>query len=134
MAFQHSAGEQNTVAADLIGDDENDALIIEILENGEEVYSLYYDGNSPGCSGGSSVYQRQDKFAVSSSDDCQQGPFNTLDEALDANELMLHVTEVTTDVSCTMLTTQELLRKLKRHGDNLKVRLNGETWTYKERG
>jgi hypothetical protein len=69
------------------------------------------------------------QYAVSSADYGPAGPFGSLDEALEDREL-LHVTDATVEIACSLLTAQELAARLTEGGEGLPVRVNGEWFGY----
>src|ERR1700739_3976112 len=62
---------------------DEDALANDIDCDGKEVLSLGWDGNAPGCSGVIWVTRWKGFFFCGSSDYDPEGPFESLDEALD---------------------------------------------------
>lgn len=75
------------------------------------------------------VYEWQGQYAVSSADYGPAGPFASLDEALEARDL-LHVNDATVRIDCSKLTAQELADRLTCGGEGWPVRVNAEWYGY----
>ncbi len=111
-----------------------DDLIEQITEEGNEVFSLEWDSGGPGAGAGCEyVYRWRGKFAATSLDDCNPGPFNSLDEALAANDLFT-VTSATTSIRCSLLTAKALAKRLQCQDDGHAIEINGELWVYHNEG
>jgi hypothetical protein len=111
---------------------EGDDLVDRIIDKGEEVFSLNWDSGGPGSGGGcESVYHWKGKFAFFSLDFDNSGPYASLDEALQEHEQLLMVTSATESIDCTLLTTEELAKRLSCEGDVHEIELNGEPWVYR---
>ncbi len=114
--------------------DDDTALADQINEEGEEVFELEWDGGGPGSSGGYWVHAWRGKFAVSSADDCEPGPFGSLDEALKANDL-LHVNSTVTSIRCTLLSDSKLAKKLICDDDEpFELWINEVQYAYRGQG
>jgi len=110
------------------GDDEFEDEFEFIKENGELVFSLEWDSGAPGAGAGiESVYRWNNKFVVSSLDDCNPGPFASLENALEANAL-LNVNAATRRVFSSLLPTNDLAKQLRCREMGLTILINGETW------
>jgi hypothetical protein len=113
-------------------DEEAESLVDRIVEKGKEVFS--HDWDSGAQAGSETVYRWRGKFAIGSEDFGDSGPFATLDEALAEGEL-LTVTGATTDIQCSLLSADELAKRLRASGveDGYEIGINGETWAYHKR-
>jgi hypothetical protein len=104
----------------------------QIIDAGECVFEHEWDGGGPGAGAGvERVYRWRGKFAFASADNGRAGPFNTLEDALQAQDL-LHVTDASTGVYCSLLTAQELAGQMTCEEDGCLVAVNGETWGYNQ--
>lgn len=102
-----------------------------IIDEGEVVYSLEWDSGGPGAGAGENkVCHWKGKFA-SSSDSGYEGPFDTLDEALESNSCLC-VTTATYNIESSMLSAKEIAKRLECFAnDGYVVQINGESWVYR---
>lgn len=114
---------------DFDDDDENDDEVEEIIESGEAVFTLDWDGGGEYGGGSDGVYRWKKKFAISSMDTGNDGPYASLDEALEAGGF-LEVNEAISAIHCTMLTDEELAARLTCDEDRVRIRINGRVWVY----
>jgi hypothetical protein len=113
---------------------EDEDLATQILEKGDEVFSLVWDGGAPGLSGGFWISAWNGKFALGSTDHCDPGPYDSLGEALDSSELLL-VSSATASIDCDLLSATELAQRLECHEEEeFDLLLNGERWIYDGHG
>ncbi len=107
--------------------DDSDA----IFEEGEQVYSLYWDSGAPGAGAGyESVYKWNGQYYLVLSDgDGEDEPFDTLREAIDAGELT-YVNSATQEITSTELSAAEIVAMLNNDESDPVERLtiNGELW------
>jgi hypothetical protein len=102
----------------------------QIIDAGECVFEHEWESGGPGAGAGSEqVYRWRGKFAFSSLDNGRAGPFNALEDALQAQQL-LHVTDKSTRVYCSLLKGQELAGRLTCKEDGCLVTVNDELWRY----
>jgi hypothetical protein len=111
---------------------DEDDLVEQIIEKGKEVFSHDWDSGGPFAGADSEkVFRWKGKFAVCSDSSGNDGPFSTLEEALESQDL-LQVTGATTCIVCTMLTPEELAKRLEcDEEDGYRIGINGEAWVYK---
>lgn len=83
-AFRETLLSRNKITAERHAEylEDEDALPNDISE-GKNVLSLGWDGNAPGCSGAIWVKEWMGFYFCSSSDYDDEGPFQSLDEALE---------------------------------------------------
>lgn len=102
-----------------------------IFEEGEKVYSLYWDSGAPGAGAGyESVYKWNDRYYLLLSDgDGADEPFDTLREAIDAGELT-YVNSAMQEITSTELSAAEIVAMLNNDESDPVERLtiNGELW------
>jgi hypothetical protein len=119
-----------------VADETEDDLADQINTEGETVFDHDWDGGGMGASGGYSVHRWKGRFAVSSVDECENGPFDTLDDALAANALLL-VTSATTKIRCSLLSAAKLAKMLE-FDDGIKgpfeLYINDVLYTYRGKG
>jgi hypothetical protein len=102
----------------------------QIIDAGECVFEHEWDSGGPGAGAGvERVYRWKGKFAFSSADNGRAGPFNTLDDALEAQDL-LRVTDASTSIYCSLLKGDELAGQMTCEEDGCLVTVNGEPWEY----
>lgn len=111
--------------------DEQDIDGDPVLEEGELVYSLYWDSGGPGAGAEyESVYLWEGQyFAVLSYEEEMQGPFATLREAIEACELT-YVNEAVEAIDSTELRAAEIAALLRTDAETSLQRLtiNNEEW------
>ncbi|WP_026370077.1 hypothetical protein [Kallotenue papyrolyticum] len=111
--------------------DELDFDVDTILEEGELVYSLYWDSGAPGAGADSEAVYLWDEeyFAVLSYEEEMQGPFATLREAIEACELN-YVNESVEAIDSTELRAAEIAALLRTDAETSLQRLtiNNEDW------
>jgi len=123
--------------------DEDDELIEQILRKGKVVFSHDWNSGGPGAGAGSEqVRFWNGMYAVHSLDSGNAGPFASLDEGLQEQDL-LEVTNATTAIHCSMLSAKDLAKRLNccldvdlLHEDGIEenrfeIKLNGEAWVYR---
>ena len=102
----------------------------QIIDAGECVFEHEWGSAGPGAGAGvERVYRWKGRFAFSSLDNGRAGPFNTLEDALQAQDL-LHVTAASTSVYCSLLKAQELAGQMTCEEDGCLVTVNGDLWRY----
>src|SRR5262245_12894913 len=112
---------------------ESDELIEQIIAEGKVVFSHNWDSGGPGAGAGCErVYHRKGKFVICSLDFGTAGPFASLDEALQEQNL-LTVTGATTSIDCLMVASTELATRLECEEDGYQIEINGELWVYRAR-
>lgn len=105
-------------------------LTDRIIDEGKVVFSHDWDSGGPGAGAGSEqVYLWERRFAICSLDTGNAGPFGSLDEALQEQDL-LTVTGATTSIHCSMLSSKELVKRLECDEDGYEIEINGESWIY----
>jgi hypothetical protein len=113
--------------------DDSDA----IFEEGEKVYSLYWDSGAPGAGAGyESVYKWNGQYYLLLSDgDDENEPFDTLREAIDAGELT-YVNSAMQEITSTELSAIDIVAMLNNDKSEPAERLtiNGELWQRDARG
>jgi hypothetical protein len=110
---------------------EDDDLFDQIIDQGEVVFSHDWDSGAPGVGAGSEqVYLWKGRFFIYSLDCGKFGPFASLDEALQEQDLLM-VTSATTSIQCTLLEANELAKRLECDEDGYEIEINGESWVYR---
>ena len=117
--------------------DENDGPVDETVEaiivQGDLVFSHDWDSGGPGAGAGSEeVYLWNGQFASASLDFGNQGPFETLDEALEESEL-LSVSDATTKIKSSIYSDAEIAGRLKCDIDGQEILINETKWTFREK-
>jgi hypothetical protein len=113
------------------GEPECDDLIDRIIDAGKVVFSHDWDSGGPGAGAGSDqVYHWKGKFVSCSLDFGNAGPFTSLDEALQEQDL-LTVTGATTGIQCSMLSASEIAKRLHGDEEGFEIEINGEAWVYR---
>jgi hypothetical protein len=103
-----------------------------ILDEGDVVYSLEWDSGGCGIGAGEEMVRHWKGKFVSSSDNGDEGPFDTLDEALESNGC-LAVTSATMCITSSMLSAKEIAKRLECFGeDGQPVQINGQDWVYQQ--
>jgi hypothetical protein len=116
-------------------DEEAESLVDRIVEKGKAVFSHDWDSGGPGAGAGSeTVYRWRGKFAIGSEVYENPGPFGSLDEALEELGNLLTVTGATTDIWCSLLTAEELAKRLQPYDDDegYAIMINDEPWAYRK--
>jgi uncharacterized protein (TIGR02996 family) len=103
-----------------------------IIEEGEMVYELEWDSGGPGAGAGvNSVHHWKGKY-VSSSDNGHEGPFNSLDEALEEDDGLLCVNSATGCINSSVMSAKEIAKRLVCYEkDGFEVQINGQYWVYR---
>ena len=102
----------------------------QIIDAGECVFEHEWDSGGPGAGAGvERVYRWKGRFAFSSPDNGRAGPFNTLEDALQAQHL-LRVTDASTSIYCSLLKGDELAGQMTCVEDGCLVTVNDELWRY----
>jgi hypothetical protein len=101
--------------------------IEEMVENGEIVYSVYWDSEGPGAGADvEAIYKYNRKYCLRLSFEDDVLVYDSLGEALDAGELFL-VSEATVSIESTEIPSEELIKKLTYSGgENHKFLINHE--------
>lgn len=101
-----------------------------IIDRGDCVFTHDWDTNSPGGGAGSEqVYCWKGEYAIASTDYGDSGPFDSLEEALQEQDLLL-VTGATTSIDCTEIGTEDLAARLLFDDPPSSICINGERWIY----
>jgi hypothetical protein len=100
----------------------------QIIDSGECVFEHEWGSTGAGA-GVERVYRWKGRFAFASADNGRAGPFNTLGDALQAQDL-LHVTDASTSVYCSLLKAPELAGQMTCGEDGCLVAVNGGLWKY----
>jgi hypothetical protein len=99
-----------------------------LLEQGEEVFRLYWDSRGPGAGADCELILRfENLYFPRSSVEGLSGPFATLDEALQSGGF-LGVTAATVSIDCSELSAGDIIRRLQfvdAEAGHI-VRINGE--------
>lgn len=111
------------------GDNEDRDLRDTIIEQGEEVYQLFWDSGGPGAGADSEcIYRYMGKYYPILSFDDDTQPYGTLEEALIESEIN-SITDAVEEIRSTELATSELVNILKFIGEDARnILINGETW------
>ena len=84
-----------------------------IVEQGEEALVHHWDSGGPGAGGGiECVYCYDGRFAVANSEFENEGPFGSLNEAIEQTDV-LFITDASSRIECDTLSVTEILRLLK---------------------
>lgn len=101
----------------------------DIIANGKSVFTHEWDNDEWGA-GCEEVFCLDGRFAISSLDFGNAGPFDTLEDALTERDL-LEVTKATTGIECSLWSAEELARCLVCDEARTTITLNGQEWTYR---
>ena len=94
----------------------NQDQIEELFENGEIVYSVYWDSGGPGAGADvEAIYKYDGKYCLRLSFEDDVFVYDRLEEALDAGELFF-VSEATVSIESTEIPNEELIKRLKYSG------------------
>ena len=86
--------------------------IEKIIEEGETAYKLYWDSGGPGAGADYEViYKYADKYFCAHSNNPMDGPYDSLDDALDEGYLM--ITDASEAVWCDEIPTQEIAKRFE---------------------
>ena len=104
----------------------------KIVAEGDLVYSHAYDRGEPQRAGCDRVYRLDGRFATRTLDDGIEGPFGSLEEALDETD-MEFVSEFCTEITAPELSAQQVAALLysEPQVDGHRFRVNGEEWEYR---
>jgi hypothetical protein len=106
-----------------------------ILEEGEIVYVLQWEGGGP-CTGGGYevVYKFRGYYWTHSDYEGLQGPYPCLNESLSA--ALTTVTDVTESIRCSELSSEEIVERLEPYDLEYtkRVVINGEDWVVTPEG
>ncbi len=110
----------------------DDRTVLErIVEDGDSVFEHSWDSGGLGSGGGMAfIKELNGQFAMSSLDIGSEGPYATFEEALAAFEL-LTVTSASTSVWCSLLTAEELAKRLECDEDGFELEIHGQPWVYR---
>lgn len=113
--------------------DDDDDLVEQILDKGEVVFSHSNDISVLPDLGARRIYRWQGKFAVEHPDVGNSGPYDSFQEALhvDCDEL-LTVTAGTGEITCSLLSSEELAELLELNTDEAEILINGKLWHFQE--
>jgi hypothetical protein len=118
-------------------EEDEEELLEEICENGEPVFSMFWDSGAPtpgaDCK---TVYCCKVNYAVSSSSEGLLGPYDSLEVALRENDGLLMVTSSTPRASTVNpCRARRIATMLWSEADEpLTLKINGETTEIRERG
>jgi len=88
-------------------------FIDRVNDEGEEVFAHSWDSGGPGAGAGCErVVTYKGQFWYCSIDQGTHGPYDDLRQALGKHGLLM-VNEATTDINCSMMSTEEILGKLE---------------------
>jgi len=104
----------------------------KIVAQGTLVYSHAYDRGEPGRAGCDRVHRLNGRFATWTLDDGVQGPFQSLEEALDETD-MEFVSQFCTEITAPELSADQVVALLSSEAevDGHRFRINGEEWEYR---
>ncbi|MBY0442136.1 MAG: hypothetical protein K2Q25_08395 [Mycobacteriaceae bacterium] len=105
----------------------------DIIDRGEVAFEHSDNGFVLPCSPPRRVFRWQGKFAVRHPDLGDTGPFDTLVEALRADDAdLLRVTSGSGGIDCPLLSADELAGLLGSDGDEVELDINGEPWAFRD--
>ena len=114
-------------------EDDIDALMEEIIDKGEVVFA---HGDNLSVLPGSSarrIYRWQGKFAVENPDAGNSGPYESFHEALHSDcDDLLTVTAGTGEITCSLLSSEELAELVELNADEAEILINGKLWQFQE--
>ncbi|MFO1303181.1 MAG: hypothetical protein U1F54_05580 [Burkholderiales bacterium] len=84
-----------------------------VCESGEVVFMNGWDGQAPGMSGAIRVVKLSSAYFAAFDDSPIEGPFDSLDDALDHLENPFAITSITDEIECTELSTEELAERIE---------------------
>lgn len=87
------------------------SLVEWICDRGEIVFDHDWDSGGMAGRGSESVFKRGGRYAFSSIDFGRSGPYSSLGEAIKEHDLLC-VTDATDGISCSELTTDEIVSQL----------------------
>jgi peptidoglycan/xylan/chitin deacetylase (PgdA/CDA1 family) len=107
----------------------------KIVAEGGLVFSHAYDRGEPGAVGCGRIQRLNGRFATWTLDDGVQGPFRSLAEALDEND-MEFVSQFCTEIIAPELSAEEVVALLysEPQVDGHRFRVNGEEWESRAAG
>jgi hypothetical protein len=105
-----------------------DDKLEEIAEDGEIVFALWWDSGAPGPGADREVvYKYQGQYFLVTSDPELYGPYGSVASAIGGFETVGPATE---GISCTEMSTEELVALLEYSGggEEITLTINGEKW------
>jgi hypothetical protein len=113
-------------------EDLDDRTALErIVEDGDSLFTHSWDSGGLGGGGGmESIRELNGQFAMSSLDIGSEGPYATFDEALAAFGV-LTVTSASTSIWRSLMTAEELAKRLECDEDGFELEINSEPWVYR---
>ena len=107
----------------------DDFFLDQIIDNGEIVYSLFWNSDAPGIGGEyENIYRFEEQYYPILSFEESVVAYNTLEEALDASE-MTSLNESSQEIMSKEINTDRLVQLLHYQGDHdVSIVINGERW------